>query len=157
MSAEHPFEVSLSWPADPAQSMPPAPKFSRDSLLTAPGKPTVPSGLPASYGGDGTRYDPEELMMMSLAHCHMLTYLAFAEKRNIPVLRYEDHAVGALGRNDAGKTSMREVILRPRVTIARGASTAEAEALHAPAHANCFMANSVNFTVKVEPDTIEAT
>ena len=154
MSTDSPFEISLFWPADPGQSMPPAAKFSRNNLLSSAGKPVVPAGLPPSYGGDAGRYDPEELMIMSLAHCHMLTFLAYAEKKHIVVLRYEDQATGTLGRNAAGKTAMHEVVLRPRVVVAAGTVLEDVTALHEPAHANCFMANSINFAMRIEPETI---
>jgi organic hydroperoxide reductase OsmC/OhrA len=156
MSTENPFEVSLSWPADPAQAMPPTPKFSRDSTLVGAGKLAVPAGLPPSFGGDGTRYNPEELMIMSLAQCHMLTFLAYAEKKHVVVLRYEDRATGTLARNAAGKTAMQEVTLRPRVVVAAGTVIEDVTALHGPAHANCFMANSINFEMKIEPETVAA-
>jgi organic hydroperoxide reductase OsmC/OhrA len=49
------------------------------------------------------------------------------------------------------------VTLHPRVTIARGGDEATARALHASAHAKCFIANSVNFPVACEPETVVAT
>ena len=53
------------------------------------------------------RYNPEELLLMSLSECHMLTYLA-----------------GAM-------------------------------AIHEKAHANCFIANSVNFPVTHRAEIVE--
>ena len=150
---DSPFEISLSWPAAPGQSMPPTAKFSRNNLLSGTDKPVVPAGLPISYGGDAGRYNPEELMIMSLAHCHMLTFLAYAEKKHIVVLHYQDQASGILGGNAAGKTSMQEVVLRPRVVVAAGTALDEVTALHGPAHANCFMANSIAFAMRIEPET----
>jgi organic hydroperoxide reductase OsmC/OhrA len=146
------FEVRVVWPADERQKMPPDPAFSRDNWLAAPGKPEVPGSSPAVFGGDPRRYNPEELLMLSLSQCHLLTYLAIAAKRQIHVVHYDDRAVGRLGKNAEGRMQMMEVILRPHVVLAKGADVEEARALHAKAHAACFMANSVNFPVTHEPD-----
>jgi organic hydroperoxide reductase OsmC/OhrA len=44
------------------------------------------------------------------------------------------------------------VVLHPHVTIANGSDPAKARELHHPAHARCFVANSVNFPVDCEPE-----
>ncbi len=46
-----------------------------------------------------------------------------------------------------------EVTLRPRVTLAPGGDVELAQRLHEPAHEKCFIARSVNFPVKCEPQT----
>ena len=159
MSDAHQFETTLRWPAQASQAMPPSPAFSRNNILGGTGKPDVPGSSPAIYGGDSSRYNPEELLLMSLAECHMLTYLAIAAKKNITVVAYEDHATGTLGFAEAGtpgaKMSMQSVILHPRVTVAKGTNLTDAQAMHEKAHANCFMANSVNFPVTHVAEIIE--
>jgi organic hydroperoxide reductase OsmC/OhrA len=155
----HEFSAALRWPADPAQAKPPEANFSRNNILLTEGKAEIPGSAPSIYGGDASRYNPEELLIMALAHCHMLTYLAIAAKKRMTVLAYEDRATGTLGPGEAGgrgKMSMREVILRPRVTVSKGSDLAEAIAIHEKAHANCFIASSVNFPVRHEPEIIEA-
>jgi organic hydroperoxide reductase OsmC/OhrA len=44
-----------------------------------------------------------------------------------------------------------EVVLRPRVTVASAGMIEAATALHAEAHAKCFIASSVSFPVRHEP------
>ena len=149
------FEVRVVWPADPAQKLPPDAAFSRNNWLAAPGKAEVPGSSPVVFGGEPSGYNPEELMALSLSQCHMLTYLAITAKRGIHVLHYEDNATAHLGKNAEGRTQMVEVILRPKVTVAKGASLEDAQALHARAHSACFMANSVNFAVRHEPEILE--
>ncbi len=163
MSEAHVFETRLRWPADSAQAMPPEAAFSRNNVLSADGKADVAGSAPAVFGGDASRYNPEELLVMSLSECHMLTYLAIAAKKRMVVLSYEDRATGTLGlgargvkSGPPGKTSMQEVVLRPRVTVGKGTDLADAMAMHEKAHANCFVANSVNFPVKHEAEIVEA-
>jgi len=158
MSDSHTFEALLRWPASVDQPKPPEPVFSRDNILSSPGKPEIAASAPAVFGGDASRYNPEELLLMSLSHCHMLTYLAVAAKKRMTILAYEDRATGTLGMGPsgtAGKMSMQEVVLRPRVTVAKGTDLADAMAVHEKAHANCFMSNSVNFPVRHEAEIIE--
>jgi len=50
-----------------------------------------------------------------------------------------------------GKMRMVEVVLRPQVKVADAAQVERARALHEKAHAHCFISNSVNFEVRVEP------
>lgn len=145
------YEVSVVWPADEAQKMPPDKAYSRDNWLEAPGKAEVFGSAPVAFGGDPKGYNPEELVLLSLTQCHLLTYLAMAAKRQIKVLHYEDHSVATLGKGASGKTQMIDALLRPRVTVAKGTNLDDAEALHAAAHANCFIANSVNFPVRHDP------
>ena len=163
MSDAHSFETHLRWPADPAQALPPEPAFSRDSVLSAPGKTVVAGSSPAVFGGNAARYNPEELLLMSLSQCHMLTFLAIATKKRMTILAYEDRATGTLGLGEPGvksgppgKMSMQEVTLRPRVTVAKGTDLADAMAIHEKAHANCFIANSVNFAVTHQAEIVEA-
>lgn len=149
------FETTLEWPATPGQKMPPEPGFSRDNRLAAKGRPELPGAQPPSFGGEGRGYNPEELILLSLSQCHMLTYLALAEKTRIVVRAYSDRAAGTLGKGASGRTQMVEAVLHPVVTVARGADVEAARALHARAHTHCFMANSVNFPVRNEPRIVE--
>ena len=168
MSDAHTFETRLRWPADSGQSMPPDASFSRNNVMNSVGKADVPGSAPGVYGGDVSRYNPEELLLMSLSECHMLTYLAIAAKKRMTIIAYEDRATGTLGlglglglggsgikSGPPGKMSMQEVTLRPKVTVARGTDLADAMAIHEKAHANCFMSNSVNFPVKHEAEIVE--
>ena len=156
MSENHTFEATVSWLADPAQKLPPDPAFSRNAVLGSPGHPPVPGSSPTVFGGEATRYNPEELVTLALAHCHMLTYLALAAKKRVAVLAYEDRATCELGKDAAsGKMKILSAQLRPKVTVARGTNLDDARAMHAKAHEYCFVANSVNFPVGNAPEIVE--
>ena len=83
----------------------------------------------------------------------MLWFLSLAAERGLCVDRYEDEAVGVLGRNSEGRMAMTEVTLRPRVAFRTGTGpTREAiDALHRSAHEACFIAASVLTHVRCEP------
>ena len=99
MSDNHVFEATVNWPADPGQTLPPDPAFSRNAVLGSPGHADVPGSSPTVFGGDASRYNPEELVTLALAHCHMLTYLSLAAKKRVAVLAYEDRASVVLGKD----------------------------------------------------------
>ncbi len=82
----------------------------------------------------------------------MLTLLALAARKRFTVDGYEDHAVALLEKNSDGKLAVRRVRLRPRAVFGgeRRPDAAELEKLHARAHTECFIANSVKTEVRVE-------
>jgi organic hydroperoxide reductase OsmC/OhrA len=96
--------------------------------------------------------DPEEAFIAALASCHLLWFLSLAARGGWRVDSYEDAATGLLGRNAAGRMAMLAVTLHPRVTFSgeKHPTHAELEALHARAHEECFIANSVTTEVRVE-------
>lgn len=149
MSQSHLFEGALRWTGQ-ASDVDGKLRLERALVIEFAGKAPITASSPAVFNGDDAQHNPESLMIASLMSCHLLTYLAVCERAGIRVLSYEDRATGTLAIKD-GKMRMVEVVLRPRVQIADGAQIERALASHGKAHANCFMSNSVNFEVKVEP------
>ncbi len=112
---------------------------------------TLKASAAPAYQGDADRVDPEQAFVAALSACHMLTFLFVASQKKYTVDRYEDHAVGVLGKNAEGKMVMTEVTLRPKV-IFSGDNQPDAQALeqlHEAAHKNCFLANSVTTRIQV--------
>lgn len=104
------------------------------------------------FAGNAALVNPEEAFTAAVSSCHMLTFLAIAAKKNLPVARYEDNAEGFLEKNESGKLAMTRVILRPKVTFEGTAPTAEElRTLHEHSHAGCFIAQSVHTKVDIEP------
>ncbi|WP_027348910.1 OsmC family protein [Halotalea alkalilenta] len=102
---------------------------------------------------DACAVDPEELFVAALASCHMLWFLGIAAKRRLCVDRYFDPAYGVMGKDEAGREMIREVVLRPEVIFAgdRQPERALIERIHHQAHQACFIANSVRSEVRCEP------
>jgi organic hydroperoxide reductase OsmC/OhrA len=96
--------------------------------------------------------DPEEAFVASLSSCHMLFFLFHAAKKGFVVERYEDHAVGEMGRNAKGAMAMLKVSLRPAVhwTGDKQPGPDDVHALHEQSHQDCFIANSVLTEISVE-------
>ena len=121
--------------------------YSREYVVEIDGKPDLRGSADAHFRGDRALHNPEDLLVAALSACHLLSYLAVCARAGIAVVAYDDDASGEMTLID-GKIRFREVMLRPRVAIADPARVDEALALHERAHAECFIANSVNFPVR---------
>jgi organic hydroperoxide reductase OsmC/OhrA len=69
----------------------------------------------------------------------------------IVVTEYVDRAEGTMVEDAVGGGRFVGVTLRPEVTLAPGSDEAAALKAHHEAHEKCFVANSVNFPIAVEP------
>jgi organic hydroperoxide reductase OsmC/OhrA len=150
MSHQHLFSGELHWTGTPGEDEHGKLKLGRAFVLRFEGKAPLEGSSPAVFRGDDSKHNPETLMVSSLAACHHLTYLSVCERAGVRVLEYSDNASGTLALKD-GRMRMVEVRLSPQVRIADAAQIEHARELHAKAHAHCFMSNSVNFEVRVEP------
>ena len=145
--AEHRFSAQLVWTGGPGADLA---SYSRDFEIRTAGKPVVAGSAPSVFKGSDARHSPEDLILESLSACHLLTYLSLCARAGIKVVSYADAITGTLGMKD-GRMRMVDALLKPAVTIEGADRVAEALALHEKAHAQCFIANSVNFPVRNEP------
>ena len=124
--------------------------YPRDHAWTFEGGVRVPATAAPAFRGNPERVDPEAAFVAALSSCHMLTFLAIASRKRLVVDVYEDDAVGSLAKNESGKLAMTHVVLRPRVVFAGATPPPDVVAdLHARAHRECFIANSVKTEVSV--------
>jgi organic hydroperoxide reductase OsmC/OhrA len=101
---------------------------------------------------DPTAVDPEEALVAALSSCHMLFFLSFAASAGLVVDRYEDDAVGEMGKNAKGKTAIVKVTLRPKIAWAGPPPGAEQlDQLHHRSHESCYIANSVSAEIVIDP------
>jgi len=149
MSQIHHFSAKVSWTGAAKGSTSSYEAYSRDYLFEVPGKPPLAGSADKLFRGDSSRHNPEDLLVMSLSACHMLTYLAEAARAGVLVAAYSDEASGTM-RLHEGKMRFTEVSLRPQVVVAKGGDPALAMRLHEKAHEHCFIANSVNFPVSCD-------
>jgi organic hydroperoxide reductase OsmC/OhrA len=130
-------------------------KYSREHTWAFDGGVTVPASsspqvIRAPYSNPAC-VDPEEAFVASIASCHMLTFLHLAQKRGFDVESYEDDAVGAMTKNAQRVSWVSSVVLSPRIAYRgeRVPSREELDLLHADAHHECFIANSVKTEIRV--------
>ncbi|HKA31319.1 MAG TPA: OsmC family protein [Candidatus Binatia bacterium] len=96
--------------------------------------------------------DPEEAFIAAISSCHMLFVLFFAAKAGLTIDRYEDEAIGEVGKTASGATAVLTVRLRPKIDWnGRPPAPDELDRLHHQAHEACYIANSVRTEILVEP------
>jgi organic hydroperoxide reductase OsmC/OhrA len=130
-------------------------KYSRAHEWRFDGGAVVPaSSSPLSVRvplSDPAAVDPEEALVAALSSCHMLFFLSYAAAAGFVIDRYEDDAVGEMGKNAKGGTAIVKVRLRPKIAwVGAPPSTEQLDKLHHRSHESCYIANSVSAEVVVE-------
>ena len=147
----HRYATRIRWTGNDGTGTRDYRSYRRDHEIVSGGKPVVAMSSDPAFRGDPSRYNPEELLVASLASCHMLWYLHLCAVNQVIVVAYEDEPTGVMLENVDGAGKFSEVTLRPVVTLAPGSNPEKALALHAEVHRFCFIARSVNFPVHCEP------
>ncbi len=154
MGRQHKYDVMVTWTGNRGQGTATYRSYARDHMIAAEGKPTIMGSADATFHGDRSRWNPEELLLGALSACHKLSYLHFCAVFGIVVSDYVDHAEGHMEEDGKDGGRFTRVILRPRITIRPDDDLALATRLHHTAHEKCFIASSVNFPVLCEPEFV---
>ena len=154
MPKEHFYNAKINWTGNLGAGTSDYKSYSRAHEISAAGKDVIAASADPVYRGDASRYNPEELVVAAISGCHLLWYLHLCADAGIIVVDYEDKASGVLTENDNGNGKFSMVTINPRVVITSESDAKLAAELHTRAHELCFIANSMNFPVKFEPEII---
>ena len=149
--SEHTYEVTVIWTGNRGQGTTGIRDYDRDNIVEADGPPAIDGTADPGFLGDPRRWNPEQLLTASVSQCHMLWYLGLCARAGVVVHQYSDDAVGTMGSGPGGRARFSEVVLRPRIVVGAADQLERANQLHEKAHEMCFIAQSVSFPVKVEP------
>ncbi|MFI0469122.1 MULTISPECIES: OsmC family protein [Saccharopolyspora] len=152
MPKTHSYRATVTWTGNTGGGTASYRDYSREHVVDIDGKPQLTASADPAFRGDPGLHNPEDLLVASLSECHMLWYLALCSTSGIVVTAYRDDASGAMVEDPDTGGHFTEVVLRPQVTITDPAKLPTAEKLHEEAHRKCFIANSVNFPVRHEPE-----
>ena len=154
----HDYRVHVEWTGNQGTGTSGYKDYSRAHEISVPGadRPPIPGSSDPAFRGDPKRYNPEDLLVVALSSCHMLSYLHLAAVGGVVVTNYVDDAGGIMTQDAKGSGAFTRVTLRPKVTITASSDPAKARQLHHAAHDVCFIANSVNFPVDCEPEIVVA-
>lgn len=117
---EHRYSTRLSWTGNTGPGTSEYGAYGRSYTVDVDGKPTLAGSADASFLGDPTRHNPEDLFLAAISGCHMLSYLALCARQGVTV------------------------------TLASGADATLAEARHHTAHLRCFIANSGSAPIRCD-------
>ena len=112
------------------------------------------SGDPA-FLGDGTRWNPEQLLLAAAVSCQLLSFLAVAARARLEVVAYDDDAEAFMPEDDR-PVRITRIVLRPRIVLRGDVREERVRHLCHVAHRECYIANSVKTEIVIEPTiTIE--
>ena len=110
---------------------------------------TVALSADSAFRGDGSLPNPEQMVVAAASSCLLLSFLAVAARSGVQVLEYHDEAQGVMPDN-VHPLRLTSIVLRPRVVV-QGATADRVERLLHKAHEQCYIANSLNTEVTLEP------
>lgn len=154
MGRRHTYKTTVTWTGNRGEGTLTYRSYARDHTIEAAGKPAILGSADPTFHGDKTRWNPEELLLGALSACHKMSYLHFCAVFGVVVSDYVDHAEGTMEEDGKDGGRFTEVVLRPRITIRADDDLALATRLHHTAHEKCFIASSVNFPVRCEPEFV---
>jgi organic hydroperoxide reductase OsmC/OhrA len=154
MHNEHHFSATLRWTGNRGTGTSTYRAYGRDHEIDGPGKTAViPASSAPVFRGDKERYNPEELLIGALSGCHMLWFLHLCADAGIAVTAYIDDAQGTVRMEPDGSGEFNEVVLHPRAEYAEQPPREKIEELHHRAHELCFLARSMKFPVRCQPES----
>jgi organic hydroperoxide reductase OsmC/OhrA len=120
-----------------------------DVMLAGRSLPPLASAAPAEFGGPGTRWSPETLLVAAVADCFVLTFRAMAITAKLPWTSLACDVVGTLDRVDH-EIRFTDFHLRVRLQIPEGTNEGQAQRLVEKVERNCLVANSLKARVHLE-------
>jgi organic hydroperoxide reductase OsmC/OhrA len=146
----HRYSADLTWTGNHGRGTATYDGYGRGFTVQVAGKPALAGSADPAFRGDASLHNPEDLLLIAISSCHMLSYLALCAKHRISVLAYADRAEATMELSADGGGRFTSATLHPRVVIQDAAQAERASALHARAHALCFIAASCNFPITHE-------
>jgi len=123
----------------------------RAGLNRADGKQAFRVASPPEFKGEPGVWTPEDLFVAAVNTCTMTTFIAFATKREVPLVVYESAAEGTLEFADGGYR-FTKIVVRPRVVAAAPATRELIETILHDAHKGCLISNSITAEVVIEAE-----
>ncbi len=146
----HHFVARIEWTGNTGSGTSAYTAYERSHILSADGKEPLACSSAPMFRGDATKYNPEDMLLYSVASCHMLWFLHCCADAGVVVTSYSDSPEGTLESDSSGIGRFTRIVLHPRVEITDESRRVELEALHHKAHQHCFIANSLSTPVVIE-------
>lgn len=127
--------------------------YDRNLAAQAPPGPPITLSADPTFGGDPTRLNPEQLVVLAASSCQLLSFLAVAARARLDVTGYEDDAEGEMP-TDRRPIHLTRIVLRPHITVAPPVDEDQVRRLVEVAHRECFIANSLRSEIVVEPTIV---
>jgi organic hydroperoxide reductase OsmC/OhrA len=95
-------------------------------------------------------WTPEDLFVAAVETCTMVTFLAFAQRLNLPFVSYASSAEGTLEFVQGGY-QFTKIVLRPTIAVTSAEAVDQVKHALEDAHQKCLVANSIKAAVILQP------
>jgi organic hydroperoxide reductase OsmC/OhrA len=127
----------------------------REVEMFGPEMPLLSTDTPREFGGPGTHWSPETLLVGSVADCLVLTFRGIARARQIPWVFIRCEAEGTLDRVD-GAMCFTRIDLRVRLGVPEREHVDSAVRALERAERTCLITNSLKASIRLHADvTVE--
>ena len=150
MSNEYIYKIGLEWKGKLITDTKKKLRYERLYELSFNNKPNLLGSADATFHGDDTLYNPEEMLLSALSSCYMMSFFYLCGLKNIKIKSYSDNPFGIVKVNPNGSGQFKEVTLQPSITI-KACDVHETEQALINAHDYCFIARSCNFNILHSP------
>jgi organic hydroperoxide reductase OsmC/OhrA len=151
MNKQHHYHAKITWEGNTGEGTQAYTSYKRDYQIELKDKPIIHASADPAFKGDAGKLNPEEMLLSALSSCHMLWFLHECADHGIIVESYVDDAKGLMEEQTGQGGRFEEVILQPIVVIRNSEHLALSLDLHESASNKCFIKNSCNFPVLVDP------
>ncbi len=124
-----------------------------EAVLTAPERPDIRVSTPPEFRGPKGNWSPENLYVAAVESCLLFTFLSLAKSRKLDFVSYESQAEGLL-EPVYGKLVVSRVTVKPRIGIASEEDREKAQGIVDNLEEQCFISNSIESEVVLEPEII---
>ena len=145
----HHYSTQITWTGNQGTGTNDYKSYERSHSIKTSSKPEILASSDPAFRGDPSKHNPEELFLSSISSCHMLWFLHLCSVQGIVVTDYIDNASGTMMEEIDGSGRFTEIVLNPVISIENENHRAMLPAIHELAHAKCFIANSLNFPVRI--------
>lgn len=145
----HHYKSKIEWTGNTGESTKSYRSYERNYTVSVDGKAEIKGSSDPAFLGNPELHNPEDLLLASVSSCHLLWYLHSCSAHKILVLEYVDFAEGTM------KTEVENLLksyLNLKFWLQKKDMLEKAIQLHQKANEYCFIANSLNFKVKHEPE-----
>ena len=151
MTANHHYHSHLAWTGTTGAGVT---RYDREHrLVTPPARAELALSADPAFRGDPDLVNPEQLLLAAASSCQLLSFLAVAACAGIDVRRYEDDAEASMSEAEQ-PVRIGRIVLRPHIVVSGPAEVDEVRAAVQQAHETCYIANTLNAEMVLEP-TIE--
>jgi organic hydroperoxide reductase OsmC/OhrA len=125
----------------------------RSGMLASDGKASLPFSAPPEFKGEAGLWTPEHMFVACVEMCHMSTFIAFAAKRDLPVVSYQSHANGVLEYVD-GDYRFTRIVIFAKIVVSSSSAEEDVQSTLRDAEKHCLVTNSIASIVEVNPTII---